>query len=205
MASRTEQFYAACVNLPFPEAKDERGEENVPELTRVSSLLDEGRTIQAVGYARGLIRHFPGLDIPAVIAGTLVMNSGRPQDVVDIVRTALPEVPRRYRLYSLAGQAEFALGNLANACVWWSRSAIAQCMVSDYQVHTPFFYMAHVAVVVGAFHQAGSFLAMSSAIEPTAPRLLGDLEEYMEPLGTHWAAGPLKMALEYIEHNYMQS
>ena len=60
-------------------------------------------------------------------------------------------------------------------------------------------------MVLNAYHEAESFLAMSAAIYPQAPHLSQDLEALLEPLGSQWVAEPLLRVLQYIEVNYLHS
>jgi len=203
--SRNDEYYKACVVLPFPEVHDDRDERSVPELEHLVAKLDAGYRLEAIEYGLGLIRHYRDNDLVPTIVGTLLTQQGRPDAVEDIVRNALPNCPRRYRLYAMAGQAALAQNRLANAAVWWSRSAVAQCQVIDYQVYTPFYNLAHAAVVLNAYHEAESFLAMSAAIDPQAPHLSQDLEALLEPLRSQWVAEPLLRVLQHIEVNYLHS
>jgi hypothetical protein len=201
--NRDEQFYQACTTLPYPEVRDERDETSVPELERLSVKLEEGQRDNAIGYGQGLMRHYPDNDLVPTAVGTLLTQQNRAQEVGDLLRAALPRCPRRYRLYAMAGQADLALNHLANASVWWSRSVIAQCQVIDYQVYTPFYNLAHVAVVLDAFYEAESLLAMSSAIAPDAPHFSPTLEEILEPLRLQWVAEPLRRVLQHTEEKYL--
>lgn len=200
---RVEQFFNACTQLPYPEQRDERSEDSVPELLKLSSKLDRGQAQAAIEYGMGLIRHFPDLDLIPTIVGTLLIQQGQPEEVTDLLRASLPRCPRRYRLYSMAGQADLAKYHLANASVWWSRSAIAQVEVIDYQVHTPFYHLAHVALVLDLLREAEAFFAMSSAINPRAPHLNPDLEEILFPIRQQWVAEPLSRVLARIETTYL--
>lgn len=202
--SRAQEFYVACIRLPYPEIRDERGEDSLPELQNLSVKLDEDNAEDALEYGRGLMRHFPDNDFAAAIVGTLLIQLGRPRQVVDVLRVSLPVCPRKYRLYSTAAQADMALNQLANAAVWWSRSAIAQCHVIDYQVYLPFYHLAHIALVLEAYHEAEAFFAMSSAIEPKSPHLSPSLEERLEPLRNQWVAEPLLYVVEHIETRYLR-
>jgi hypothetical protein len=203
--SRSDEYYKACIILPYPEVHDDRDESSVPELELLVAKLDVGRRLEAIEYGLGLTRHYPDNDLVPTIVGTLLTQQGRPHQVEGIVRDALPNCPRRYRLYAMAGQAALAQNQLANAAVWWSRSAVAQCQVVDYQVYTPFYNLAHAALVLDAYHEAETFLAMSSAIDSRAPHLSQDLEALLEPLRSHWVAGPLLRVLQHIEVNYLHS
>ena len=203
--SRSEQFFAACTTLPFPEVRDKRGEDSLPELERVSDLVSEGRPIDAIEYGKGLARHYPDVDSIPVIIATLLIETDKAEEVVALVSEAIHNCPRKYRLYSVAGQAELALDNLVNALVWWSRSVIAQCQVIEYQERPPFFHLAHAALVLGARREAKALFAMSSAIDPAAPHLSPDLEDRLEPLATMWAAEPLRQVLTHIEATYLHS
>jgi hypothetical protein len=167
--------------------------------------LDAGQRFEAIEYGLGLTRHYPDNDLVPTIVGTLLTQQGMPDAVEGVVRNALPHCPRRYRLYAMAGQADLAQNRLANAAVWWSRSAVAQCQVIDYQVFTPFYNLAHAALVLDAYHEAESFLAMSAAIDPEAPHLSQDLEALLEPLKRYWVAEPLLRVLQHIEVNYLHT
>lgn len=201
--SREEQFVTACTTLPYPETHDPRGENSVPELQYLSTQLDEGHVEYAIEYGRGLIRHFPNNDLVATVVGTLLIQQDREEEVTTLLRGSLPMCPRKYRLYSMAGQADMARDRLANAHVWWSRSAIAQCRVNDYQVHLPFYHLAHAAIVLDAFHEAEALFEMSAVIEPNAPRFSPALEERLEPIRYQWIAEPLFQVLQHIETNFL--
>lgn len=201
--SRAEQFIAACTTLPYPEIRDERGETSVPELKFLSARLDQGMVDEAVEYGRGLARHFPDNDLVAAIVGSLLIRQDRVEEVTNLLRGSLARYPRKYRLYSMAGQADMARDRLANASVWWSRSVIAQCEVHDYQVHLPFYHLAHAAIVLEAFHEAEALFEMSSYIEPNAPHFSPTLEERLEPIRYHWMADPLFQVLQHIEATYL--
>lgn len=201
--TRSEQLFMACTSLPYPEVRDERDETSVPELEHLSAKAAEGLREDAIEYGRGLMRHYPDSDLIPAQVGMLLALQNRAYEVSELLRTVLPRCPRRYRLYAMAGQADLALNRLANAAVWWSRSVIAQCHVIDYQVYTPFYNMAHVALVLDAYHAAESFLAMSAAITPSAPHLSPALEAQLEALRQMWVAEPLRRVVEHVEANYL--
>jgi tetratricopeptide (TPR) repeat protein len=203
--SRADQFFIACTQLPYPETRDERGEYSLPELSRLSAKLDGDYVDDAIEYGRGLMRHYPDNDWAPTIVGTLLIQRGRPEEVVDVLRESLPRCPRKYRLYSMAAQADLARNQLSNASVWWSRSAIAQCQIIDYQVYLPFYYLAHIALVLEAFHEAEAFFSMAAAIEPKAPHLSPALEERLDTIRQQWVAEPLHRVVQYIETNFLRS
>ena len=202
--TRIEQFIAACTTLPFIEESDDRDESSIPEISRMSAMLDNGMFEEAIEYGIGLIKHFPDNDVLPTIVGTMLIQLNRSDEVDNLIRDALPNCRRKYRLYSMAGQASFARNRLAEALVWWSRSAVAQCQNAEYQTATPFFNLAHAALVIGSMDAARSMLTLSRAIDPDKPRLSTTLQDLMEPLRYQWFAEAIAQVLVHIDTTYLR-
>jgi hypothetical protein len=116
---------------------------------------------------------------------------------------AVPKCPRKYRLYSVAGLAEFEQGHLPEAFVWWSRSIVAQCTVSDFQEYDPFLHMAHVAGILGAKREAQLLYTMTDAIEASAPRLDEASVQKIATVADSWVAQPLLKVLQVLDTQYL--
>jgi tetratricopeptide (TPR) repeat protein len=202
--SREDEFFTMCTTLPFEEQKDDRAEDSIPELIKVAEYRDAGNMQAAVDYGKTLIKMFPDNDLPAFMVAYIYYQREYPDEAFQVAIESIPKCPRRYRLYSVAGLAEFDRGRLPEALVWWSRSVTAQCMVVDYQEHDPFLHLAHAALVVGMKQEAQALFTMSDAIEPSAPRIDANAQAKLQSLTNSWVKEPLKRVLAHLEKNYLR-
>lgn len=201
--SKTDKFVQMAINLPFPEVKDDRGERSVPELVKVATLRDEGSVQEAIEYAKALMKMYPDNDLIPFMVAYIYYQKQYPQEAIQTALDAIPNCPRKYRLYSVAGLAEFDRDRLPEALVWWSRSVIAQCMVTDYQDHDPFMHLGHAATVIGDRATADLFFTMTDAIDPTKPRLEPDFVDKLIPLREHWVKPGLVRVFAHIVKNHL--
>ncbi|HEC22921.1 MAG TPA: hypothetical protein ENI95_08400 [Chloroflexi bacterium] len=201
--SRAERFYKMCVDLPYEEVKDSRDENSIPELVTVAEMRDAGNMQDAVDYASALMKMYPDNDLIPFMVAYIYYQKDFPEEAIRVALEAIPRCPRKYRLYSVLGLAEFSRGRLPEALVWWARSVVAQCMVSDYQEPDPFLHLAHAAEAVGAKREARMLFSVSDAIEPDAPRLDDESLEKMRALKKSWVRDPLIRVLKYIDRNYL--
>jgi tetratricopeptide (TPR) repeat protein len=201
---RGEQFYHMCTTLPLPEEKDERDENSVPELIRVAELRDSGNIQHAIEYAEGLMKLYPDNDLIPFMIAYMYYQKDLPEEARQIATEAMEKCPRKYRLYSVAGLAEFARGRLPEALVWWSRSAVAQCQMVDFQEYDPFLHLAHAALAIGAKHEAASFFEISDAIARDTLRLSPATEARLAPVAGSWYAEPLLRTLQEIDTEYLR-
>lgn len=200
---KTERFVSMCTTLPFEEEKDERGEDSIPELRHVADLRDSGNMQDAIDYGMSLMKMYPDNDLIPFMIGYIYYQKQFPREALQMAINAIPRCQRRYRLYSLAGLAEFELGHLPEALVWWSRSVIAQCAVSDFQEHDPFLHLAHAADLVDAKREAQLLYTMTDAIESSGPRLDLDTVRKMSSIRTSWVAQPLLKVLQNLDEQYL--
>src|SRR5690348_10504130 len=131
--NRAEKFFQMCTTLPFEENKDDRDERAVPEIVHVAELRDAGNMQDAIDYGKALIKMYPNFDLIPFMISYIYYQRDFPQEAFQVAVDAIPRCPRKYRLYAVAGLAEFKRGHLPEALVWWTRSVIAQCSVVDYQ------------------------------------------------------------------------
>lgn len=201
---REEQFFRMSINLPFEEVKDERDETSIPELVHVAELRDAGNVKDAIDYGKALMKMYPDNDLIPFMIAYIYYQRHFPDEALEIAVDAIPQCPRKYRLYSVAGLAEFDRGKLPEALVWWTRSVIAQCEVTDYQEYDPFLYLAHAAELIGADAQAGVFFSMTDAIEQGGMRLDETSIEQLAALKSSWARVPYRRVIEHIETTYLR-
>lgn len=201
---REEQFFRMSINLPFEEVKDERDETSIPELVHVAELRDAGNVKDAIDYGKALMKMYPDNDLIPFMIAYIYYQRHFPDEALEIAVDAIPQCPRKYRLYSVAGLAEFDRGKLPEALVWWTRSVIAQCEVTDYQEYDPFLYLAHAAELIGADAQAGVFFSMTDAIEQGGMRLDETSIEQLAALKSSWARDPYRRVIEHIETTYLR-
>ncbi|MBN1428756.1 MAG: hypothetical protein JXB07_10245 [Anaerolineae bacterium] len=202
---KAERFIKMCTSLPFEEVKDERDEGSVPELLHVAELRDAGSTQDAIEYANSLMKMYPDNDLIPFMVAYIYYQKQFPREAMQTAVAAIRKCPRKYRLYSVAGLAEFDQDHIPEAIVWWCRSVIAQCTILDFQEHDPFLYLAHMAEVLGSKREATAFFTMTDSIDPKRPRL--DLEEVerLSSIKSSWAQAPLVKVLRHIEANYLHS
>ena len=112
---RVEQFYNMCTTLPLPEEKDERDEESVPELHKVAELRDSGNVHDAIEYATGLMKLHSDNDLVPFMIAYMYYQKELPDEAYQVAVEAMEKCPRKYRLYSAAGLAEFSRGRLPEA------------------------------------------------------------------------------------------
>jgi tetratricopeptide (TPR) repeat protein len=196
---REDKFYQACLELPLPEERDERDERSLPELAEVAQLRDDGRFQEAIDYGRALVKMFPDFDLIYYMIAHMYYEKERPAEAKQTAIEGIRECKRRYRLYAVAGMAEFDVGKLAEALVWWSRSIVAQCEVVEFQDHDPFLYLAHAAGIVGAKRSSETLFQMADVIEPSGYRLTADSLVKLNPLRKSWVAEPLRLVLKELE------
>jgi tetratricopeptide (TPR) repeat protein len=202
---KAEEFFRLCTTLPLEEVRDERNEASVPELARVAELRDAGNMQEAVDYAMALVKMYPDYDLIPFMIAYIYYQKEFPAEARKVAVDAMSQCNRKYRLYSVAGLAEFDLGRLPEALVWWSRSVIAQCMVEDFQEYDPFLHLAHAAEILGAKRQATLLFQMTDAIEPDShPRADDPSINKLMPLKKSWAGKVLVDVLKYIDANYLQ-
>jgi hypothetical protein len=202
--SREEKFFRMSINLPFEEVKDERDETSIPELAHVAKLRDAGNVQDAIDYGKALIKMYPDNDLIPFMIAYIYYQRHFPDEALKIAAEAIPHCPRKYRLYSVAGLAEFDRGKLPEAIVWWARSIIAQCEVTDFQEYDPFLHMAHAAELIGAKEQADVFFTMADAIEQGGMRLDETSIEQLAEIKSSWARDPFRRVLEHIETTYLR-
>ncbi|MBN1312494.1 MAG: hypothetical protein JXB30_13850 [Anaerolineae bacterium] len=200
---KAERFIKMCTSLPFEETKDDRDESSVPELLHVAELRDAGNTQDAIEYANSLMKMYPDNDLIPFMVAYIYYQKQFPREAMQTAVAAIPKCPRKYRLYSVAGLAEFDQGHVPEAVVWWCRSVVAQCTVMDFQEHDPFLYLAHGGEVLGAKREATAFFTMTDSIDPKRPRL--DLEEVekLSSMKGSWTQEPFTKVLRHIEENYL--
>jgi tetratricopeptide (TPR) repeat protein len=201
---RYEQFYHMCTTLPLPEEKDERGENSVPELAKVAELRDSGNVRHAIEYAEGLMKLYPDHDLIPFMIAYMYYQKELPEEAHQVATEAMEKCPRKYRLYSVAGLAEFARGRLPEALVWWSRSVVAQCQMVDFQEYDPFLHLAHAALAIGAKREAASFFEISDAIARDTLRLSPANEARLAPIAGSWYVESLRRALQEINTKYLR-
>lgn len=201
---KEEKFIQMCITLPFEEVKDPRDEYSVPELKHIAELRDSGQKQEAVDYGRSLMKMFPDNDLIPFMIAYIYYQQDFPEEALKIAVDAIPRCPRKYRLYSVAGLAEFRRKRLPEALVWWARSVVAQCTVTDFQESDPFLYLAHAAEIVGAKREAKDLFAMVDAIEPDARRLDAAEVAMLEPIKGSWARQPLIQVLQHIDRQYLR-
>jgi hypothetical protein len=203
--SREDQFFKMCTTLPFEEVKDSRDEFSVPELMHIAELRDSGQMQEAVDYGRSLMKMYPDNDLIPFMVAYIYYQKDFHEEALKIAIDSIPKCPRRYRLYSVAGLAELGRSRLPEALVWWARSVVAQCTVTDFQESDPFLYLAHAAELAGAGREARIFFTMADAIEPEPRRLAAAALTPLEPLRQSWVRRPLADVLKHIDRTYLHS
>ena len=200
--SRTDKFYEMCTTLPMDEIRDTRDEAYVPELLEIAQLRDSGALNEAIEYGLAITKMFADFDLPYYMVAHIHFQQQNPEEAKNLALSAINNCPRKYRLYSIVGLAEFDLGNLANALVWWCRSILAQGLVSDYQEYDPFLHLSYAAEAVRANQSASILLTMVDAIDPDSPRLSKEYTQPLTELKRHWARGPFQKAIDQIVNQY---
>jgi hypothetical protein len=203
--SREEQFIKKCITLPFEEKKDDRDEMTVPELAKVARLRDEGSFQESIDYGQALIKMYPDFDLIPFMLAYIYYQKDFPLEARKLAVEAIPKCARKYRLYSVAGLAEFIQDKLPEAIVWWAWSTIAQCTISDFQEYDPFLYLAYAAEIIGAQREADIFFTMVDAIESSQPRLDDSALKRLSALNNSWVRKPLIQVLKYIDKQYLHS
>ncbi len=201
--SRDDKFIHMATTLPYEEVKDTRDETSIPELAQVAEMRDAGSVQAAIDYAKSLMKMYPDNDLVPFMIAYIYYQRHFPEEALQVAVEAIPRCPRKYRLYSVAGLAELDRGRLPEALVWWARSVVAQCTVTDFQEYDPFLYLAHAAEVVGARKQAEMFFTMADAIEPDKIRLDDETVGMLSTLKNSWARAPLIRLLQQIERDYL--
>ncbi|NDJ52774.1 MAG: hypothetical protein GYB68_06780 [Chloroflexi bacterium] len=202
--SREDKFFKMCTELPYAEEKDPRDEHTIPELAKVAQFRDNDDMASAIEYAQALAKMFSDFDLVPFMIAYMQYADNKPGDALSTAIEAIPKCPRKYRLYSVAGLSEIDQGHVANALVWFTRSAIAQSQVLDFQEVDAYLYLAHAAAAIGATGHADVFFTMTDAIDPSSPRLDKADADRLAPLKDSWAKNPFIKALEYIELHYLR-
>jgi tetratricopeptide (TPR) repeat protein len=203
--SKAEKFFQMATTLPFEEEKDERDEGAVPEIVHVAKLRDAGNMQDAIDYGNSLIKMYPSFDLLPFMVAYIYYQKDFPQEALQVAVHAIPQCKRRYRLYAVAGLAEFKRGNLAEALVWWSRSVIAQCTVVDFQESEPFLFLAHAAELVGGKRESAMLFTMTDAIEQSGLRLSEAEIAGLSALNSSWVRQPLLTVLKHIDDKYLHN
>lgn len=200
---KSERFYNMCITLPFEELADERDENSIPELKHVADLRDAGNMQDAIDYGISLMKMYPDNDLIPFMVGYIYYQKQFPKEAMQMAVNAIPKCPRKYRLYSLAGLAEFDQGHVPEAIVWWSRSSIAQCMMQDFQEYDPFLHLAYAAEVLGAKREAQLLYTMSDAIEASQPRLDQPEKDRLSGIRQLWVSDPFLKVLHYLDEKFL--
>ncbi len=203
--SREDKFYKLATTLPVAEKKDIRDERSIPELEKIAALRDEGRVQDAVDYGKGLARMHPDSDLPPFMVAYMYYQRDFPNEALEVALEALKRVPRKYRLYAVAGLAELDRGNTEEALVWLCRSVLAQCAVRDFQEADPFLYLAHAADLLDLSAEADALFEMADAIEPGRSRLFGEPLTQLAAIKASWAQEPFRRALSHIVAEHLQA
>lgn len=201
--NREEKFFRMSIDLPYEEVKDDRDETSIPELARVAELRKAGGVQDAIDYGKSLMKMYPDNDLIPYVIAYIYYQRNFPDEAIDVTLDAIPRCPRKYRLYSMTGLAEFERNKLPEALVWWSRSVVAQCEVTDFQEFDPFLYIAHTAQIVNAKREADVFFTMTDAIEPDAYRLDAAVTNRLVEIKKSWARDPFIRVLKHIDKNYL--
>lgn len=201
--SRQDKFFRMSTTLPYPEVKDDRDETSIPELAHVAELRDAGNVQDAIDYGKSLMKMYPDNDLIPFMIAYIYYQRQFPDEAMAIALDAIPRCPRKYRLYSVAGLAEFDRGHLPEALVWWARSIVAQCTVTDFQEYDPFLYMAHAAEIINAKREADVFFTMADAIEPERVRLEDDDIERLRAVRSSWAKEAFRRVLKHVDQQYL--
>ena len=200
--SKEDKFFQMATTLPFDEQKDERDETSIPELVRVAELRDQGSAQEAIDYGKALIKMYPDNDLIPFMLAYIYYQRHFPDEALQIAIESIPKCPRKYRLYSVAGLAEYDKDRVPEALVWWSRSVIAQCKVVDFQEVDPFLHLAHIAKILGAKHESEVFFAMVDAMEPGVRLSEGEISK-LEIVKKSWASKPTVQVLKHLEEKYL--
>lgn len=202
-ADKADRFIKMCTTLPFEEVKDDRDESSIPELLHVAELRDAGSTQDAIEYANSLMKMYPDNDLIPFMVAYIYYQKQFPREAMQTAVAAIPKCPRKYRLYSVAGLAEFDQGHVPEAIVWWCRSVVAQCTIVDFQEHDPFLYLAHSAEILGARREFTALFTMTDSIDPKRPRLEQAEIEKLSFVKNSWVKEPLLKVIQHIEANYL--
>ncbi len=203
--TKADKFFQMATTLPFEESKDERDEGSVPEIVHVAELRDAGNMQDAIDYGNSLIKMYPTFDLLPFMVAYIYYQKDFPQEALQVAVQSIPQCKRRYRLYAVAGLAEFKRGNLPEALVWWSRSVIAQCQVVDFQESEPFLHLAHAAELINAKREATMLFTMTDAIEQGGLRLSEAEIAGLSTIGASWVKEPLKSVLKHIDEQYLHN
>lgn len=203
--TKAEKFVSMCTRLPFEEVKDERDETAIPELEHIAELRDSGNMQDAIDYGKALMKMYPSFDLIPFMIAYIYYQKDFPQEALQVAVDAIPRCPRKYRLYSVAGLAEFRRGHVPESLVWWSRSVVAQCTILDFQESDPFLYLAHTAEIVGAKRESEMLFTMADAIENGALRLEPPVLEVLGTIRDSWARQPFQYVLRQIDKEYLHT
>jgi hypothetical protein len=203
--SRADKFFQMCTVLPFEEQKDSRDENTIPEIVHIAELRDQGNMQDAIDYGKALIKMYPDFDLIPFMLGYIYYQKDFPQEAFQVAVDAIPRCPRRYRLYSVAGLAEFKRNHVPEALVWWARSVVAQCSIVDFQEADPFLYLGQAAEVVGAKREAEMMYTMCDAIERDRAPLGPEVTDVLAELRESWAKEPLIRVLKLVDERYLHA
>lgn len=201
--SRADKFFDMSTRLPKDEMDDPRNELSIPELRHVAELRDSGSVQDAINYAQSLQRMYPDFDLIPFMISYIQYQDGKPEKAMQTALDAIPDCKRKYRLYSVAGLAEYSKDNLANALVWWSRSIIAQAEVADFQEYDPFLYLGYASEGVGEVEHAQTLYTMVAAIDPDAPQDEIVRADIMEQMKSLWARRAFKRVIDVITRQHL--
>lgn len=201
--SREDKFFQLSTTLPYPERNDERDESSVPELANVVELFESGSAQGAIEYGKSLMKMYPDNDLIPYMLATIYHQRNFPDEALELAVEAIPQCPRRYRLYAMAGLAEFDRSRLPEALVWWSRSVVAQCSVMDFQEPRPFLHLAHTAELINAKREADMFFTMTDAMAEDRPRLSDEAIERLATVRGSWVARPLTRVLAHLDQEHL--
>jgi hypothetical protein len=201
--NRAEKFFQMCTTLPFEEEKDVRDEHSIPEIRKVAELRDEGQLQEAIDYGKALIKMFPDFDLIPFMVAYIYYQKEFPMEAFQVAVDAIPRCPRKYRLYAVAGLAEFKREHIPEALVWWSRSVVAQCTVLDFQEADPFLHLAHASELVGSKREAQMLFTISDAIEQGGIRLGQAEVALLAGIRDSWAREPLIRVLKHVDREYL--
>lgn len=203
--SRADKFFQMCTVLPFEEKVDNRDETTIPEIVHIAELRDSGNMQDAIDYGKALIKMYPDFDLIPFMVAYIYYQKDFPQEAFQVAVDAVPRCPRRYRLYSVAGLAELKRNHTAEALVWWARSVVAQCSITEYQEADPFLHLAHAAEAIGAKRESEMMFTMADAIERDHSPLSQSALDQFAGLRDSWTREPLVRVLKLIDERYLHA
>lgn len=200
--SRADKFYRMCTTLPADELWDERDETFVPELVDIAKRRDSGALDEAIEYGNAIVKMYPDYDLVYYMVAHIHFQRDDPAAAMQLALEGIPNVQRKYRLYAVAGLAEYDRGRLANALVWWCRSVVAQALVSDFQEYEPYLHLGAAAELLRMDEEMRIMTTMVDAIEPQVAPLSPAYLQRMDALRSMWVKAPFTRALSHIVDQY---